>query len=85
MVRCRYGFLIVLYHDDGVARVPQLLEQFKKFRVVFLVQSDAGLPHVAAAIKNKTLTILVSGTTSSTLPGPNGLAASATCFLARWN
>ena len=40
-----------------------------------LVQSDAGLPYVAAAIKNKTLTILVSGTTSSTLPGANGQAA----------
>jgi lysophospholipase L1-like esterase len=40
-----------------------------------LVQADAALPHVAAAIKNKILTIVVSGTTSSTLPGANGLAA----------
>jgi hypothetical protein len=40
-----------------------------------LVQADAALPRVAAAIKNKALTIVVSGTTSSTLPGPNGLEA----------
>jgi len=41
-----------------------------------LVQSDAALPRVAAAIKNKSLTVLVSGTTSSTLPGPSGVVAS---------
>ena len=40
-----------------------------------LVQSDAALPRVAAAIKSKTLTIVVSGTTSSTLPGASGPAA----------
>jgi hypothetical protein len=40
-----------------------------------LVQSDAALPRVAAAIKNKTLNIAVAGTTSSTLPGTNGPAA----------
>ena len=40
-----------------------------------LVQADAALPRVAAAIKNKTLTVVVAGTTSSTLPGANGPAA----------
>jgi hypothetical protein len=39
-----------------------------------LVQADAALPHVAAAIKNKTLTVIVAGTTSSTLPGATGPA-----------
>src|SRR5262245_58505143 len=39
-----------------------------------LVQADAALPRVAAAIKNKALQIVVAGTTSSTLPGPNGPA-----------
>ena len=34
-----------------------------------LVQADAALPRVAAAIKAKTLTIVVAGTGSSTLPG----------------
>jgi hypothetical protein len=38
-----------------------------------LVNADAGLPKVAAAIsKTKSLTIFVTGTTSSTLPGANG-------------
>jgi len=40
-----------------------------------LVQADAGLPRVAAAIKAKNLTVAVFGTGSSTLPGPNGQAA----------
>jgi hypothetical protein len=40
-----------------------------------LVQADAGLPRVAAAIKNKSLVVVVVGTTSSTLPGPSGVAA----------
>jgi hypothetical protein len=40
-----------------------------------LVQADAALPRVAAAIKNKMLVIVVEGTTSSTLPGPNGPAS----------
>jgi hypothetical protein len=40
-----------------------------------LVQADASLPRVAAAIKNKMLVIVVAGTTSSTLPGPNGPAS----------
>ena len=40
-----------------------------------LVQADAGLPRVSAAIKAKTLTVAVFGTGSSTLPGPNGQAA----------
>ncbi len=39
-----------------------------------LVQADAGLPRVAAAIKAKSLTVAVFGTGSSTLPGPNGQA-----------
>ena len=34
-----------------------------------LVQADAGLPRVAAAIKAKTLKIVVAGTGSSTLAG----------------
>jgi lysophospholipase L1-like esterase len=37
-----------------------------------LVQADAALPHVAAAIKSKALTIVVAGTGSSMLPGANG-------------
>ena len=40
-----------------------------------LVHADAALPRVAAAIKNKTLTVIVAGTTSSTLPGATGPAA----------
>ncbi len=40
-----------------------------------LVQADANLPRVAAAIKAKSLTIAVFGTGSSTLPGPNGQAS----------
>jgi lysophospholipase L1-like esterase len=40
-----------------------------------LVQADAALPRVAAAIKNKTLTVIVAGSTSSTLPGATGPAA----------
>jgi hypothetical protein len=39
-----------------------------------LVQADAAMPRVAAAIKSKTLTVVVAGTTSSTLPGANGPA-----------
>ncbi|HMK80146.1 MAG TPA: SGNH/GDSL hydrolase family protein [Xanthobacteraceae bacterium] len=39
-----------------------------------LVQADAALPRVAAAIKKKTLPIVVAGTTSSTLPGSTGPA-----------
>jgi lysophospholipase L1-like esterase len=37
-----------------------------------LVQADAALPRVAAAIKSKSLTIVVSGTGSSMLPGQSG-------------
>lgn len=37
-----------------------------------LVQADAPLPRVAAAVKNKSLRVVVAGTNSSTLPGPNG-------------
>jgi len=40
-----------------------------------LVQADAALPRVAAGIKAKKLTIVVEGTTSSTLPGASGPAA----------
>lgn len=40
-----------------------------------LVQADAALPRVAAAIKNKSLTIVVSGTGSSMLPGQGGADA----------
>lgn len=40
-----------------------------------LIQADAALPRVAAAIKAKKLTVIVEGTTSSTLPGANGQAA----------
>ena len=40
-----------------------------------LVQADANLPRVAAAIKAKNLKIVVAGTGSSTLPGANGTAA----------
>jgi hypothetical protein len=40
-----------------------------------LVQADAFLPRVAAAIKAKNLKIVVAGTGSSTLPGANGAAA----------
>jgi hypothetical protein len=40
-----------------------------------LVQADAALPRVAAAIKAKNLKIVVAGTGSSTLPGANGAAA----------
>jgi len=39
-----------------------------------LVQADAALPRVAAAVKKKNLGIVVAGTTSSSLPGPNGPA-----------
>jgi hypothetical protein len=42
---------------------------------ISLVQADAGLPKVAAAIKAKALTIVVSGTGSSLLPGQNGADA----------
>src|SRR5438477_102801 len=37
-----------------------------------LVQADAALPRVAAAIKKKNMAVVVAGTTSSSLPGPNG-------------
>jgi hypothetical protein len=37
-----------------------------------LVQPDAALPNVAAAIKAKALTVVVAGTGSSTLPGHTG-------------
>jgi hypothetical protein len=37
-----------------------------------LVHIDAGLPHVAEAIKAHTLTVAVAGTTSSSLPGSAG-------------
>jgi lysophospholipase L1-like esterase len=40
-----------------------------------LVHADAALPRVAAAIKAKALAIVVAGTASSTLPGPNGPAS----------
>ncbi len=40
-----------------------------------LVQADAAMPRVAAAIKAKSLTIVVAGTGSSTLAGPNGPAS----------
>jgi hypothetical protein len=40
-----------------------------------LVHADAGLPRVAAAIQAKSLTIVVAGTASSTLPGTEGPAA----------
>jgi hypothetical protein len=41
--------------------------------VSHLVAGDAALPHVAAAVdKEKRLTIVVAGTTSSSLPGPTG-------------
>lgn len=40
-----------------------------------LVQADSALPRVAAAIKNKSLTVVVEGTASSTLPGASGPAA----------
>src|SRR5262249_41019708 len=39
-----------------------------------LVQADAALTHVAAAIKKKSLTVVIEGTTSSSLPGQNGPA-----------
>ena len=42
--------------------------------VSHLVQADAALPRVAAAIKMKALAIVVAGTTSSSLPGPSGAA-----------
>jgi GDSL-like lipase/acylhydrolase family protein len=42
--------------------------------VAHLAQADAALPRVAAAIKQKSLPVVVAGTTSSALPGPNGLA-----------
>lgn len=41
-----------------------------------LVHADAALPKVAAAIQNKTLTIIVAGTGSSMLSGQNGPDAS---------
>ena len=37
-----------------------------------LVHADFGLPRVAAAIGRKQLTVMVLGSTSSTLPGPEG-------------
>jgi lysophospholipase L1-like esterase len=40
-----------------------------------LVQADAALPHVAAAIRAKKLTIVVAGTGSSILAGTNGTEA----------
>ena len=40
-----------------------------------LVQADFALARVAAAIKNKSLTVVVEGTASSTLPGASGPAA----------
>jgi hypothetical protein len=39
-----------------------------------LVHADAAVPRVAAAIKAGTLTVAVTGTTSSTLPGANSKA-----------
>jgi hypothetical protein len=39
-----------------------------------LVHADAAVPHVAAAIKAKSLTVVVVGTSSSTLPGTGGPA-----------
>jgi hypothetical protein len=40
-----------------------------------LVHADAALPHVAKSISStKSLNVVVIGTTSSTLPGPNGQA-----------
>ena len=43
--------------------------------VAGLVQADSALPRVAAALKNKSLTIVVQGTASSALPGPHGTMA----------
>jgi hypothetical protein len=43
--------------------------------VAHLVQADAPLARVAAALKNKSLSIVVAGTASSTLPGAAGPAA----------
>lgn len=40
-----------------------------------LVQADAAMPRVAAAIKGKSLTVAVAGTGSSTLAGPTGPAS----------
>ena len=39
-----------------------------------LVHADAALPRLAAAIKSKSLNVVVAGTTSSTLPGAGGQA-----------
>jgi GDSL-like lipase/acylhydrolase family protein len=41
-----------------------------------LVHADAPVPHAAAAIKAGGLTVAVTGTTSSTLPGANGQSLS---------
>src|ERR1051325_6454725 len=49
-----------------------------------LVQADAALPFVAAAIKKKTLNVVVAGTTSSSLPGPNGPALAYPARLENW-
>ncbi len=38
-----HGVLIVLYHNDGVAQVSQVLQGFQKLLVIPLVQADAGL------------------------------------------
>jgi ABC-type amino acid transport substrate-binding protein len=43
--------------------------------VAHLVQADAPLTRVAAAVKKKSLTVVVSGTTSSTLPSQSGPAS----------
>ena len=39
-----------------------------------LVQADAPMPRVAAAVKKNSLRVVVVGSNSSTLPGPNGPA-----------
>ena len=38
-----HGVLVVLYHQQGVAQVPQLPQRRKQFIVIPLVQADGGL------------------------------------------
>ena len=43
IVRIAHGVLVVLHHDDRIAKVAQIFERSNQLVVVALVQADAGL------------------------------------------
>lgn len=56
----------------AVLALPAMAEESGCITAGGLVHADFALPHVAAAIHNKRLSVAVVGSTSSTLPGPEG-------------